>query len=156
MECLEIKLTALPRLYLHFRGIASSIRASGSSRLFSLCYGLRSWSSLPAPRWRFREGNAPRSRQGRNSLRAVPQFRKQLERNHPVQVHGAKRRRVPVCGCNLRLLGQSLWHKRQMGRLKLSGVYAQARLRRGVGVDDHAHGSMDRDVRIRRNGRGVS
>ena len=50
MECLEIKLTALPQLYLHFRGIASSIRASGSSKLFSSCCGLRLWSLLPVPR----------------------------------------------------------------------------------------------------------
>ncbi len=68
MGCLEIKLTALPRLYLHFRGIASSIRASGSSRLFSLCCGLRSWSSLSAvPQVSSAKTPTRRRRTGRNN-----------------------------------------------------------------------------------------
>ena len=42
MECLEINLTSFPQQYFHFRGIGSSIKASGSLRLFCLCCGLRS------------------------------------------------------------------------------------------------------------------
>lgn len=50
MECLEIKPTSLLLPYSHFRGIGFSIKANGSSRLVSLCCGLRSCFSLPAPR----------------------------------------------------------------------------------------------------------
>lgn len=69
MECLKINLTSLPLQHSHFRGAGSSIKGNGSLRLFSLCTGLRSWSSWPIPRY-ISSAKTPqgRRRAGRNDV----------------------------------------------------------------------------------------